>query len=201
MISSCRRSWLSRSLFAAGVLVAGASVAAGAQRPDSARAGIARRAPAPDTAPRSPADTLRPPLTPRRAFLYSFLAPGYSQSVFGRHKAATIMLLVEGVSLAMIRESGADVAEARRMARDSIVVSYTAAADSARPVYGKSRFDADYVKVRRGHLEDWLALLVGNHLFSGADAFVAANLWDVPAQLAVRPAPRGGATVSASISW
>src|SRR6185503_14747024 len=29
-------------------------------------------------------DSLRPPIGPRRAFLYSFLAPGYSQTILGR---------------------------------------------------------------------------------------------------------------------
>src|SRR5690348_14958 len=40
------------------------------QRPDSAR-----RVPTPEVA--TPGDSLRPPLSPRRAFFYSFLAPGY----------------------------------------------------------------------------------------------------------------------------
>src|SRR5205823_4875577 len=63
----------------------------GAQRPDSTR--VAARPLTP------PPDSVRPPLSPRRAFFYSALVPGYSQSVFGRHKAAALMLLVEAMSL------------------------------------------------------------------------------------------------------
>ena len=45
-----------------------------------------------------------------------------------------------------------------------------------------------------------MAALVFNHLFAGADAFVAAQLWDLPAQVSLRAAPRGLA-VNASVSW
>ena len=48
-----------------------------------------------------------PPIAPRRAFFYSFLVPGYSQAVLGRNKAAAAFMLVEAISLAMIRESAA----------------------------------------------------------------------------------------------
>jgi len=82
-----------RSAFAA-LIALGVAASASAQRPDSARvllppAPTVRVAP-PDTTPVSP-------LTPRRAFLYSFLAPGYSQSVLGRNKAATGFLLFEAI--------------------------------------------------------------------------------------------------------
>src|SRR5581483_2039817 len=69
-------------------------------------------------------DTLHPPLTPRRAFFYSFVLPGYSQTVLGRDKAAAGFLLVEAISIGMIRESGADVHEARRSLNDTLVISY-----------------------------------------------------------------------------
>src|SRR5437016_974565 len=65
-----------------------------AQRVDTVRAGASVTA--------AQLDTLRTPIGPRRAFLYSFLVPGYSQSVLGRHKAATLFMLVEAISVAMI---------------------------------------------------------------------------------------------------
>ena len=43
-----------------------------------------------------------------------------------------------------------------------------------------------------------MALLIFNHLFSGADAFVAAQLWDLPANVAIRWLP-GGPMVQAAI--
>jgi hypothetical protein len=94
------------------------------------------------------------------------------------------------------------VREARRMSGDSVVISYVDAtgAASANPVVTGRRFDPQYVHVRQSHVEDWVAFLLANHLFSGADAFVAANLWELPAELSVRVSP-GGATVGASLAW
>jgi hypothetical protein len=115
-------------------------------------------------------------------------------------------MLVEAISIAMIRESGADVHEARRTVNDTVIVRYvdgqgvlvnTKNGDVAPP-----RFNSAYVRTRQAHVEDWAALLVANHLFAGADAFVAAHLWDVPARLGLRILPRsGGTTVSASFKW
>jgi hypothetical protein len=162
----------------------------GAQRPDSALA--ARRPPL--------ADSLRPPLTPRRAFFYSFLAPGYSQSVLGRHKAGATFMLFEGIALAMIRESAADVHEARRMERDTLIRSWVDAAGNPAVDTVTPRFATREIRTRQAHVEDWVAVLVANHLFAGADAYVAANLWDVPARLGLRMLPRG-AVLTASLRW
>ncbi len=64
------------------------------------------------------------------------------------------------------------------------------------------RGSAELVRARRTHYEDWIALIIFNHLISGAEAFVSAHLWDLPAQVSVRPSIGGrGASVSASIAW
>ena len=165
-----------------------------AQRPDSAA--VAVRA----TTSAQRRDSLRPPLSPRRAFLYSALVPGSAQSIFGRHRAAALMLLVEAISISMITESAGDLREARRMRGDSLVVTYVGSTGQAATELVERRFDDGYVHTRQSHVEDWIAFLVANHLFSGADAFVAANLWDVPAQLSVRATPRG-AVAEVAISW
>jgi hypothetical protein len=155
----------------------------GAQRDTTAR-------PAPASA-RS-IDSLRPPIGPRRAFLYSFLLPGYSQAVLHRNKAAVVFMLVEGISIAMIRESAADVHEARRIDNDSIVVSYVDAQGALNVTKTAPLFtDAD-VHTRTSHVEDWVALLVANHLIAGAEAYVSANLWDIPIRLGLREVPSGG---------
>jgi hypothetical protein len=146
-------------------------------------------------------DSLRTPIGPRRAFVYSFLVPGYSQSVLGRNKAAAAFLLVEAISLGMIRESAADRHEARRIENDTLIVSYVDASGSAGRITAPPHFNDGYVHTRAAHVEDWIALLVANHLFAGADAFVAANLWDVPARLGFRLLPNGGHVVSASFKW
>ena len=160
-----------------------------AQRPDSGRV-----SPIPSVSPAT--DSLRPPISPSRALLYGFLAPGYAQSVLGRHKAASAFLLVEAISLAMIRESAADLHEARRFENDSLVLSYS---PNGQPIKVAGRFGNNEVRTRRAHVEDWIALLVANHLFAGADGFVAANLWDVKPKLALRATPNG-ASITASIS-
>jgi len=183
---------------------------ASAQRPDSTRVGgkpdsTGIRARTDSTRARragSAADTLKPPITPRRAFLYSALVPGLAQAKLGRNRAAATMLTIEAVALAMIRESGADVREARRMSgSDSLVVaSYVnSSADTATTTFAR-RFNPSYVHVRQSHVEDWVAFLIANHLFSGADAFVAANLWDISTQLSLRVAP-GAASVGAKLTW
>jgi hypothetical protein len=151
-----------------------------------------------------PRDSLVPPISPGRAFFYSFLAPGSAQSILRRHKAATAFLIVESISLVMIRESAADVHEARRFENDTTVLSYVDASGqpfldaegNPAPRVAEPRFGPSYVRTRRAHVEDWIALLVANHLFAGADAFVAAHLWDVKARLALKSTPNGTAIVA-----
>jgi hypothetical protein len=46
------------------------------------------------------------------------------------------------------------------------------------------------------HVEDWLAVIAFNHLFSGADAFVAAQLWDLPLKVSAIPSRRGALFVA-----
>lgn len=159
------------------------------------RDSVARGAPIAAALPRAP-------IGPRRAFFYSFVLPGYSQTLLGRHKAAAAFALVEAISLTMIRESAADVNEARRMTDDSIVVSYVDANGAAVTTKFPPRFDDRDIKTRRAHVEDWVAFLIANHLFAGADAFVGAHLWDVPARLSLRVVPgRGNTVVAASLKW
>ena len=147
-------------------------------------------------------DTLAPPISPKRALVYGLLAPGAAQSVLGRHKAAAAFVLMEALTLGMIRESAADVHEAKRFAHDTIVVTYLDEQGNAlaTPIIRPPQFDSTFVKSRRAHVEDWVAILVANHLFSGADAFVSANLWDVRAHVGLRAVPNG-AVLGASLEW
>ena len=64
-----------------------------------------------------------------------------------------------------------------------------------------TRFSTRLVQARRTHVEDWFALLIFNHLLAGADAFVAAHLWDLPARVSVSPGPGGGTVLSATVRW
>jgi hypothetical protein len=59
-----------------------------------------------------------------------------------------------------------------------------------------SRFNADRVRARRTHYEDWIAAIVFNHLIAGADAYVAANLWDFETNVKVASTPRSTSIVA-----
>lgn len=169
---------------------------AAAQRADSARTAVT--APAPPAPARDTAATIRkPPLSPARSFLYSLLVPGYSQWALGRPTAGAVFVTAEAITLTMLRESAANLADARRFRGDSIIVQFVDPVTGARGVRREpSQGDSSLVRVRRAQVEDWIAALVATHLFSGLDAFVAAHLWDVPAEVAARPR-NGGAVIAA----
>jgi hypothetical protein len=168
---------------------------AASQQRDSARVGVAK--PPPKVPQPAPTDTPKPPMSPRRAFLSSLLVPGYAQTVFGRDHAAMLFAVIEIGSIGMARKSAQDLAEAKAFAGDSIVATYKVDPNTGIAVvdpktglpvpdtYIASRFTPDRIKARRTHYEDWIAAIVFNHLFSGADAYVAANLWDFNANIGV----------------
>lgn len=191
------------------------SVAQAQVSSDSARRAAAdsARATVPDSArrlgPRSTAaplvlqrDTLRPPLSPGRAFLNSFFLPGLGQSRLQRHSAGALYFTLEAVAVAMLAKSKYDLRVAREHQREVIIRAYQTDPATGAPVLDSGgnfipadtlevRYNDERVRARRTHVEDWIAVLIFNHLFSGADAFVSSLLWDLPARVGFRPAPRG----------
>lgn len=177
-----------------------------AQQRDSTRAGIA--APKASNLPATVDTTKKPPMTPRRAFLTSLILPGYAQNVFGRDKAAMLFALIEIGSLGMARKAAQDLAEAKGLPRDSVVASYKIDPATGLAIidpktglpqpdtYIASRFTPDRIKARRTHYEDWIAAIVFNHLFSSADAYVAANLWDFKTSIGAVAATSGVGVVA-----
>jgi hypothetical protein len=159
------------------------------QRPESVAA---------DTS--GPRPELKPPISPRRAFLYSLMFPGYAQSILGRGKTGTLLLGFEAAALVMIRESASGVREARRFLADSVPVSYVDADGNPLVRFVPTKFTSALVRTRREHVEDWIAVLVANHLFAAADGYVAALLWDLPSEVALRASPRA-ATLAFRVSW
>jgi len=186
-----------------------------AQKPDSA----AIAAPGSDSARvRQPARALKPfaapPISPRRAFVYSALIPGMGQAALDRKYTGATFFLIEAMSWALLRRSANDERIAKAFLGDSVPQSYVidpvtglAQRDSyGKPVvatWAQTAYTQDLVRARGLHVEDWVAVILFNHLFSGADAFVAANLWDFPQHLGVRatPLPRGGAAVTVSLTF
>ena len=146
-----------------------------------------------------PRPELKPPISPRRAFLYSLLVPGYAQSILGRGRAGALEMAFETVAIVMIRQSAADVREARANVVDSIPISFVDANGAPKITYQRTGFPTSLVRSRRAHLEDWIAVLIANHLFSAADGYVAALLWDLPTEIAVRAVPHPGSPRSAEL--
>lgn len=201
---------------AVAVCLTSASLASAAiaQVRDSARAGTPPRV-ANTTRAR---DSLTPPITPRRAFLYSLIAPGWGQSRLDRPTAGAIYAGFEFLSIAMLTKSRYDLAVAKRRAKEVIADTYAVdgqgipkidsmtkkpiIADTVPNRYGTVGDDQQRsrLKARRLHYEDWVAMLFFSHLFSGADAFVSAHLWDLPAQVEFRQLPGGRTGVGARLS-
>ncbi|MEO8194229.1 MAG: hypothetical protein ABI681_10275 [Gemmatimonadales bacterium] len=172
-----------------------------AQRADSTRAGVA----APDTA----IDNTKR-VSPRRAFLTSMAVPGLMQMRLGRPKAATLFVTAEVLTVAMSAKSWVDLDKAKAARRDT--VGTPVLDESGNPVVdsltGQPKMTfaprnpnlVGRIRARRAHLEDWLAVVVFNHLFAGADAYVAANLQDFNTNVQVTSTD-SGMRVMARVAW
>jgi len=184
-----------------------------AQSVEGARAGIERPAAPADLSvqDRPPTVLDGPPITPRRAFFTSLLLPGAGQARLDRPYAGGVFLLIEAISLTLRHRSAEDLRIARNFRGDSMPARYQVdpttglvARDAAgAPIvtaWDAPRYDDTWVRTRRLHLEDWTAVLIFNHLFAGADAFVAAQLWDLPQKVAIRQTPFGPA-IAATFSF
>ena len=117
-------------------------------------------------------DSVRPvpPVTPGGAFLRSVLIPGWGQARLGRNVTAGIFLLLEGVCATMVWKAQWQLDYARERGK--------------------------WVKSHTQEREDWIVLLVFNHLLAGAEAYVSANLFDFPAALKIRRLPDGSTGIS-----
>lgn len=184
----------------------GAPAGVAAQAVDSARVGT--RPPAARSV-----DTLRvPPVTPSGAFLRSALLPGLGQAALKRPVAGAVFFTAEVLSLAMLRKTSYDLREARRGLVDTLVIRSFQTQNGREvldslglPVVGAvapNRWTQGGIAAARATFrEDWIAAIVFTHLIAGIDAFVAAQLWDLPAQVSLRPAPMGGTTLSVGWRW
>ena len=188
-----------------------------AQQQDSARAGISPQRGSGTAARTAARDSLRPPISPVRAMLYSFALPGLGQAKLDRPYAAAFFFSIEAVSIAMARQAIIDRNYAAHHVGDSVVSTYQVDSTTGIPVldstghvvpqtFAYNRYTSDRLGARRLHVEDWIAALIFNHLFSGADAFVAAQLWDLPGHVqppkfeAYRePGPRGRTILAVSV--
>ena len=134
-----------------------------------------------------------PPLTPRRAFSYSVALPGFGQSRLDRGSSGALFASAELAAIVMLRRSMTDLREARRFRTDTLPENFVIGAGGTVNGSGTvvGRYTSDLVRTRRLHMEDWIAVIAFNHLFAGADAFVSAQLWDIPVQMTALPTNRG----------
>lgn len=136
------------------------------------------------------ADSLKkPPIAPRRAMLLSLLLPGYSQARLSHPTSSVVFATAEVLFIGMARKSALDLREAKAARRDSVATSFTVDPKTGivtPTAYVRSPLNAR-IGARHTHYEDWIAAIIFNHIISGADAYVAANLWDFKANVALNP--------------
>lgn len=181
------------------------------------RTGTPARPPAPtrDTIPGAPrvvapivavdtvSDSLsRPPISPRRALVLSLVLPGYAQSRLRRPAAAVLFAATEVLFVGLARQAALDLREAKAARRDSVPTTFTVDANTG--VVTPAAFVrsplAARLGARRTHYEDWIAAIIFNHIIAGADAYVAANLWDFHANVSLDPV-RHSAALGGSVPF
>lgn len=148
------------------------AVRLGAQQPpDTVHAAVPDTGPGPRLAPLD-STVVKPPITPMGAFFRSLMVPGWGQATLGRKVTGGIMVAWEGVTLGMTLKTSHELAYYENIHSVNI------------PAKEQER-------------QDWLVLLIFNHLFSGLEAYVSAHLWDFPPDLHIQALPHGvGASVS-----
>jgi hypothetical protein len=175
---------------------------------------MAQQPPATPGAPavRTFGDSTAPPISPRRAFFYSALIPGLGQAALDRKYTGAAFFFIEAFSLAVLHRSADDLRLARAFVGDSVPSRYSidpqtglavrdAKGDPVVAAWNPSGYTNDLVRARQLMVEDWVAVVIFNHLIAGADAFVAANLWDLPQHVKLRAFPvPGGAGVAVSMN-
>lgn len=188
-----------------------------AQSRDSARVAlpdtVRRRVPV-----RVARDSLGPPISPRRAFLYSLAVPGLGQSRLQRPTAGAVYVAFELSAITMLVKSRYDLSIAKRRVKESRVNAY-AIGDNGLPTFDaagrpvvKDTLVSRYatpkddqlrsrLKARRLHYKNWVTTLAFTHLFAGADAFVSAHLWDLPRQVEMRRLPSGATGIGARVPF
>ncbi len=140
------------------------------------RAGAQETVPAPGAAAADSAVELRRPVSPMGAFWRSLLVPGWGQAKLNRKLTGGLFIAFEGLALGMVIKS-------------SHQLSYM------------ERTGDPNAEAKKGEREDWITLLVFNHLMSGPEAFVSAHLWDFPGDLELRATPSGGHAATLSFSF
>jgi len=139
-----------------------------------------------DASPAAPlvTDTLLP--SPRGAFIRSLVVPGWGQTYVGAPGRGALYFSAEVGSLWMVYKARQQLRSARQLE--------TNLRDTGQ-LTGPQRLDL--VISREAQQEDWITLALFVMLFSGADAYVAAQLADFDDRFGVRPVLGGGVELEA----
>lgn len=113
-----------------------------------------------------PAFRIEPPISPLGALWRSMLIPGWGQATLGRRVTGAVFMFWEGVTVTMTLKA--------RHQRSYL-----------------ERTGSNNVDAKSQEVQDWAVLWGFNHLISGAEAFVAAFLWDFPVELDTDIEPDG----------
>ena len=132
--------------------------------------------PPPVTSPQAAAaDSARRYIKPMSAFWRSLLVPGWGQAKLGRRLSGAVFVGVEGLALGMVVNT-------------TVTLNYYESINSGK---------VDQLKQQQ---QDWIVILVANHLLSAMEAYVSSHLWDFPGDLRVQALPHGAsATLSMPI--
>jgi hypothetical protein len=108
----------------------------------------------------------------------SLLVPGWGQTVLHRRVTGAVFVFWEGLSLTMAVKASDQLDYLRQTNADTLAV-----------------------RLKRQEVQDWIVVLVFNHLMAGAEAFVSAELWDFPGELEARALPGGRVGVGPALYW
>jgi hypothetical protein len=111
---------------------------------------------------------------PLNYFLRSLLIPGWGQASLHRKLTGGIFVAVEGLALGMALKTTSEL-------------------------HFLERTDTSLVDDKRGERQDWIVVMVANHLFAGLEAYVSANLFDFPGDLRIRALPGGRTGIGLSL--
>ncbi len=164
-----------RAVAAGAAILAGVLLLVGA--PGRLPAQDSAAAPTPSAPAASPAqsDSARRYIKPMSAFWRSLLIPGWGQAKLGRRLSGGIFVGVEGLALGMVVNT-------------TVTLNYYESINSGKVAQLKQQ------------QQDWIVILVANHLLSAMEAYVSSHLWDFPGDLQVQALPHGAsATLSMPI--
>jgi hypothetical protein len=119
-----------------------------------------------------------PPTPPLLAMARSMLVPGWGQAVLHRRVTGGVLVFWEGLSLTMTLKASNELGYLRRTGADTLAV-----------------------RLKNQEVQDWVVVLVFNHLMAGAEAFVSAELWDFPLTLQARALPQNRLGVGPALYW